>query len=375
VPALLQAAGVFVLIAWLAHGAVLSDDLPTPLAAELWLVLLAALVAARAAARTLLAGVAGPERCLLIGGRGAIEVIARKLQSSPNSGAEVVAAVQMDHAAARSDDALATLVDSHRIQRLILAPDAVEGADALDLIRLARGLGVRVSVVPRLLEAVGSSLAFDDVDGMTMLGVRRFGLSPTARVLKRGLDFAVASVMLIALAPLLLLVSLAVRLDSRGPVLFRQTRVGRDGRHFEILKFRTMVLGADQRKQDLWHLNEADGFFKMQHDPRVTRLGRMLRSTSLDELPQLVNVWRGEMSLVGPRPLVVDEDARITGLDRSRLQLTPGITGPWQILGSSRIPLREMVGIDYLYATNWSPWSDVNILLRTVPHVLSRRGM
>jgi lipopolysaccharide/colanic/teichoic acid biosynthesis glycosyltransferase len=181
--------------------------------------------------------------------------------------------------------------------------------------------------------------------------------------------------MLIAVAPVLGAVALAVGFDSPGPVFFRQTRIGRDGRAFQIFKFRTMVREAEALKRGLAHLNESDGLFKMARDPRVTRVGQFLRRSSLDELPQLLNVWRGEMSLVGPRPLVVDEDAKIEGLVRGRLHLTPGMTGDWQILGSSRIPLHEMVDIDYLYVTNWSLWTDLKILLRTVPYVLARRGM
>jgi lipopolysaccharide/colanic/teichoic acid biosynthesis glycosyltransferase len=136
-----------------------------------------------------------------------------------------------------------------------------------------------------------------------------------------------------------------------------------------------MVPDAEERKSDLRHLNETEGLFKIAGDPRITRVGRLLRKTSLDELPQLINVWRGEMSLVGPRPLVVDEDAQISGLDRSRLHLTPGMTGHWQILGSTRVPLEEMVGIDYLYVANWSLWNDLKLLLRTIPFVLARRGL
>jgi lipopolysaccharide/colanic/teichoic acid biosynthesis glycosyltransferase len=216
---------------------------------------------------------------------------------------------------------------------------------------------------------------FDQVSGMTMLGVRRFGLTRSSEVVKRGFDLAGASLLLLVFAPVLLAAALAIKLDSRGPVLFRQLRVGRDGRPFQILKFRTMVADAESRKDELRDLNERDGLFKIERDPRITRVGLLLRRTSLDELAQLVNVVRGEMSLVGPRPLVLDEDRQIQGWQRRRLHLTPGVTGHWQILGSARIPLQEMVKIDYLYVANWSLWVDVKILLRTVTHVLTRQGM
>jgi lipopolysaccharide/colanic/teichoic acid biosynthesis glycosyltransferase len=139
-----------------------------------------------------------------------------------------------------------------------------------------------------------------------------------------------------------------------------------------MLKFRSMVVGADEQKESLRHLSEVgDGMFKIAEDPRATRIGGLLRRTSLDELPQLVNVLRGEMSLVGPRPLVTDEDAQVLGLDRSRLHLTPGMTGPWQVLGS-RVPIEEMVGIDYHYVASWSLWLDLQLLLHTARHVLHR---
>jgi lipopolysaccharide/colanic/teichoic acid biosynthesis glycosyltransferase len=170
-------------------------------------------------------------------------------------------------------------------------------------------------------------------------------------------------------------IAVTIKLTSPGPVLFRQRRVGRNGRVFEMLKFRTMVDGADAQKEALKSLNEAHGLFKIADDPRITKVGRFLRRASLDELPQLFNVLRGEMSLVGPRPLVTDEDSEIEGWRRRRLVVPPGMTGFWQLLGSSRVPRDEMVKIDYLYGANWSLWVDVKILLRTLPHVLARRGL
>ena len=158
-------------------------------------------------------------------------------------------------------------------------------------------------------------------------------------------------------------------------MLFRQTRVGRDGTPFRILKFRSMVDGADGLKESLRVHNEADGgLFKIDDDPRITRVGKVLRRSGLDELPQLFNVLAGSMSLVGPRPLVIDEDCHVTGFDRHRLHLTPGITGRWQTLGAARVPLAEMVKIDYLYIANWSLWADIKIMLETIGYLAHGRG-
>jgi lipopolysaccharide/colanic/teichoic acid biosynthesis glycosyltransferase len=200
-------------------------------------------------------------------------------------------------------------------------------------------------------------------------------LTRSSGIVKRVFDLLGVSIGLLALSPLMIVIAVAIKLDSRGPVFFRQLRVDRHGKRFCMLKFRTMVADAEQRKDELRPLNETRGVFKMAEDPRITGVGRLLRRFSLDELPQLANVMRGEMSLVGPRPLVPDEDCQIEGHRRSRLDVKPGMTGQWQILGSDRVPLEEMVKIDYLYVTNWSLWGDVEIILRTVPHVLGRRGV
>jgi lipopolysaccharide/colanic/teichoic acid biosynthesis glycosyltransferase len=228
--------------------------------------------------------------------------------------------------------------------------------------------------LPQIFGVVGSAASIDDLEGMTMLGVPCFGLPRFSRRLKRALDLIGSTGGLLLISPVLAAIAAAIRIDSNGPIFFRQTRVGRDGRPFSIFKFRSMVADADQRKDALRSEGgpHGDGLFKIHGDPRITRVGSFLRKSSLDELPQLFNVLRGEMSLVGPRPLVVDEDCQIMGLHRSRLYLMPGMTGPWQLL-RARVPLQEMVEIDYLYVTNWSLWQDFKIMLRTVGHV-ARRG-
>jgi len=192
---------------------------------------------------------------------------------------------------------------------------------------------------------------------------------------KRGFDVVGSTLGVIVLAPVLMLIALAIRIDSPGPVLFRQRRAGRDGRAFKMIKFRSMIDGAENQRAALAHLNEADGIFKIRRDPRVTRVGRILRRYSLDELPQLVNVLLGDMSLVGPRPLPLDEDRRIEGRHRRRLELRPGITGPWQLLGPTLVPLSEMVDLDNRYIAEWSLWTDIRILLATIPHIVGRRGI
>ena len=199
--------------------------------------------------------------------------------------------------------------------------------------------------------------------------------SRTGLAVKRTLDLVIAGVGLVVAAPLGVLIAVAIRCASPGPVIFRQTRVGRRGKTFSMLKFRTMVDGAEKARHELEARNESDGIFKLKDDPRLTEIGRLLRRCSLDELPQLVNVLRGEMSLVGPRPLVVSEDERVQGPHRARLLMRPGLTGPWQAIGPVRPPLREMVVIDRLYVENWSLWTDVRILLQTLVHVARMRGV
>jgi exopolysaccharide biosynthesis polyprenyl glycosylphosphotransferase len=380
-PALFQAATLTTAAAFLLESAVLATPMGARLFALTWLGLAAIAIACRVAARAVARHVTEPERCLLVGDAAVATRLEAKLAASPNVKATFVGRIPLDanpdSIVARvlgTPEDLARVVLEHDVHRVIVAGDAAAHQKVLDAIQGAKALGVRVSVLPRMFEVVGSSVAFDYLDGLTILGVRHFGLSPAASRVKRAFDIAGSALGLLLLAPLLATIAVVIKLSSPGPVLFRQTRVGRDGHTFEMLKFRSMHDGADARKASLRSRNEADGLFKIADDPRITRVGRLLRRTSLDELPQLYNVLRGQMSLVGPRPLVLDEDRRIQGWYRRRLSLTPGITGDWQVFGAARIPLREMITIDYLYVSNWSLWADIKILLRTVPCVVGRRG-
>jgi exopolysaccharide biosynthesis polyprenyl glycosylphosphotransferase len=346
-----------------------------PQLAALWAMSLAAIVGARVLVRRI-GGRANPvERCLVIGEHSRAEHIRVKFESS-RARAVVVATFPLDPGTdldPLDHESVRQLVRELGIHRIIIAPTTTDERAIADLIRVVKAAGAQVSVLPRVLEVVGSAMEFENVDGLTMLGVRPFGLSRSSLMVKRAFDLIATSLGLLAIAPIFASVALAIKLDSKGPVLFRQVRVGRDGRRFWIYKFRSMCVDADEQKERLRAVNGGgSGLFKLENDPRITRVGGILRKTSLDELPQLLNVIRGEMSLVGPRPLVIDEDAQVLGLDRSRLHLTPGMTGPWQVLGA-RVPMQEMVGIDYLYVSTWSLWADIKLLVRTVQHVL-RRG-
>jgi exopolysaccharide biosynthesis polyprenyl glycosylphosphotransferase len=383
-PAIFQLSMAFTLIVWLLDDLLASAALGKHQVVFILVTVFLTVGFSRALARWTALRLAPLERILILGSASEAARVSDKLLTPlGHCRGEVVGRVAVDHEPRdqRGDDVLGILADldyvlaRHRVDRVVICPHGESASDMLDTIRLAKGLGVKVSVMPRLFEVVGSSVEFDDLGGLTLLGLRRYDLTKSSAFLKRTFDVLAATTGLLLLAPLMITMALAVKLTSRGPVLFRQPRVGRGGKTFDMLKFRTMYDGADRQKALLVERNEADGLFKIADDPRVTAVGRILRRTSLDELPQLLNVVRGEMSLVGPRPLVTEEDARIEGWFRRRLDVTPGMTGAWQVLGSSRIPLRDMVTIDYLYRTNWSLWLDMKILLRTVPHVLARRGI
>ncbi|MGA8978264.1 MAG: sugar transferase [Pedococcus sp.] len=237
---------------------------------------------------------------------------------------------------------------------------------------------VDLVIAPGLFEVAGPRLSIRPTAGMPLLHVERPSMSGARRVCKRLVDLVAAVVFLILTLPLTVVIAVAIRMDSPGPVIFRQTRVGAKGQTFSMLKFRTMCIDAEQRKADLRSFQAVDAgndiMFKMRHDPRVTRVGRVLRRFSLDEAPQLVNVVRGEMSLVGPRPPLPDEVARYEPDAVRRLHVQPGLTGLWQVSGRSDLPWDESLRLDLWYVDNWSLVLDVQILTRTLRAVLKGQG-
>jgi exopolysaccharide biosynthesis polyprenyl glycosylphosphotransferase len=234
---------------------------------------------------------------------------------------------------------------------------------------------VRVSVVPRLFELVTWQSQLEELHGLTVMDIAPAHLSLYSRALKRALDIAVSASLLLVLSPLMLVTAIAIEQSSPGPAFFRQWRVGYKSETFRILKFRTMAVGADAVKIDLREQNETDGpNFKMRNDPRVTAIGRKLRPTSIDELPQLINVLLGDMSLVGPRPFTVNESADIDGWAVRRFDVRPGMTGLWQISGRTDLPFEELCQLDYAYVASWSLWWDMKILWHTPSSVFHRQG-
>lgn len=382
VPALFQLATLYALAVWTTRHATVAGGMSGAHVMTLLVVFFATAFCLRVLARGVTRRLVSPERCLVVGETAAAQRLTRALGAGAHN-ARVIGSIPCDSPVAEQTTfldlsqgtALATIVETKAIDRVLVAPRYPDTGHVLALVHAAKSIGVRVTLVPFLGEIVGASAELESVGGMSMLGLPHLDLSLSARVIKRSMDLIGAIVGLALLTPFITVLAAIIKLDSSGPVLFRQVRMGRDGRRFEILKFRTMVDGAHAQRAQLATRNEAVGLFKIADDPRITRVGRLLRTTSLDELPQLWNVIRGDMSLVGPRPLVEDEDAKVSGWFRHRLRLQPGVTGPWQVLGSARIPLEDMMRIDYLYVANWSLWGDVKILLQTIPYVLARRGL
>jgi exopolysaccharide biosynthesis polyprenyl glycosylphosphotransferase len=375
--------------AWLLLGGMWLTRLGSPTIPKLfvfWATAIVTVTTARATARAHCRRRAEYVQNTVVVGAGSVgQLVARKLLEHPEYGAYVVGLVDVKAPKhLRSLPRLPLLgrpaelreiVRRHQVERVIFAFSDEASEETVAVVRSIKDLDVQIDIVPRLFELVGPTADIFTVGGIPLVGLPPLRLSRRAKLLKRALDLLIATLALFLFAPVFALLALLVGLDSGQPVLFWQARVGAGGRVFRMAKFRTMCRDAEERKSELAHLNRHahlsgdPRMFKIDADPRVTRVGRFLRRYSLDELPQLINVLRGDMSLVGPRPLIAEEAQHVHDWALRRLELKPGMTGLWQVLGRSAIPFDEMVRLDYLYVTNWSLWHDCLLLMRTLPVV------
>jgi exopolysaccharide biosynthesis polyprenyl glycosylphosphotransferase len=354
--------------------------------------LLARRLATRGVRRWLWSREIGVDRVLIVGAGETGRRLIQAMMGQPALGYRVVGfvddgttadalAVATENGVTRTErlgatDDLGDVVARLHVDEVIVALPAEAHARAIEIIDRCRQNGVTFKVVPDLLQLSLDRVDFGEVAGMPLIGLKDASIRGLNRLTKRAIDVAIAVVVLTTMAIPMAVIALHIRRDSPGPILFRQRRVGRNGALFTCLKFRCMVEGADEQRAELIRASNGSDprLFKLADDPRLTKVGKRLRRWSLDELPQFVNVLRGEMSVVGPRPPLPEEVASYDDWHHQRLLVTPGLTGLWQINGRSELTFDEMVRLDLYYAEHWSPWLDFKIIARTAPAILTRRG-
>lgn len=327
----------------------------------------------------------GVARVIIVGAGEMGRTVMRTMVAHPELGYEIVGFVDDDPTKGTTDigrfkglgslDNLAHLVQDEAVDSVIITLPWQYHRKIMAIMAQCERENVRARLVPDLFQMTLSRMSITEVAGIPLIGVKQARISGVKLLAKRGIDIVFSLLVLIATAPLMGLIALAIKLDSPGPVLFPQERVGKGGHRFTLYKFRSMAVDAEDQKELLRDLNEADGpIFKIKDDPRITPVGRWLRRFSLDEFPQFYNVFRGDMSLIGPRPPLADEVAQYQPWHMRRLETAPGITGLWQVSGRSQLPFDEMVLLDIYYVEQWSPALDLNILLRTIPKVIFGSG-
>ena len=360
--------------------------------ATFWFLALVSVATARSAARTLARRQSAYVQNAVIIGAGEVgQLIGRKLLQHPEYHINLVGFVDAEPRAKRRDlgdipvlgapEQIGEIVDRHDVDRVIVAFSRGGHEQMLELVRAIRKDNVHIDLVPRLFEAVGANVGIHTLEGLPLVGLPASGISRSSGFLKRGLDIIGSTALLAVLAPLMLLISLLVRRDSRGPVFFRQTRLGMGLNEFTLLKFRTMYEGTDEapHREYIKQIMRSDALpgsnnlYKLERDDSITRVGRWLRKTSLDELPQLINVLRGEMSLVGPRPLIPYEVELFNPHHFERFLVPAGLTGLWQVEARAHTTFGEALDLDVAYARGWSFGLDLRLLLRTPLLIFRRR--
>lgn len=327
----------------------------------------------------------GVSRVLIVGAGDVGRMVIRTVMAQPEFGYRIMALV--DDVVERSalsigpvpaiegTQRLPQIIAEKNIDEVIVTLPWSDHQRILDIFQLCESLGVRARTVPDLFQLSLNRVDVEDLGGVPVIGLKAASIRGANLIVKRIMDVALGSLVLLITSPLMILAALAIKLDSPGPIIFRQKRVGAHGQEFVVFKFRSMREGADEEKERLLEFNEMNGpLFKMRTDPRTTRVGRFIRRLSLDELPQLFNVLRGEMSLVGPRPHTSAEVAQYQHWQQQVLEAPPGMTGLAQVSGRAQLSFDEQCLLDIYYIENWSPALDLKILLRTVPKALSGEG-
>jgi len=327
----------------------------------------------------------GVDRVLVVGGGEVGRAVMRNTVAEETLGYHVVGFVDDDPEKGSTDIGrfkawgetanLPRLIKELAVDEVIITLPWMYHRKIVSIIAQCEREKVRVRIVPDIFQMTLSRLHIEDLAGIPMIGIQERSIKGGQLVFKRVMDIVLSSLLLVLLFPLFVLIAVAIKLDTPGPVILRQIRVGKGERLFTCFKFRSMRVGADEEKAQLLERNEANGvWFKMRDDPRVTRVGRFLRRASMDELPQFLNVLMGHMSMVGPRPAVPSEVQHYQPWHKRRLEVAPGVTGLWQVSGRSNLTFDEMVLLDLYYIENWSPLLDLHLLLRTVPTVVSGEG-
>ena len=386
-PSLFQWATICLAVTALAMRALGVDSGGVLTWSTMWLTVFAGSAALRSGARALWRKLVPPDRALVIGDGELAGAFGRKLALEPGHHLEVVRSVDLDAAAASRGDRpaaangsvapgeLAPLIRSEGIERVVVAVADLDEDALLRVVDACREAGAKLTVAPPLSALHGTAVNVIHLAEFPLIELRTWDVSRTTLMIKRAFDLLVGTVLLVVLLPLVALIAIAVKLDSRGPVFFVQERAGRRGVPFRMVKFRTMVRDAEQRLPELVNVDELrEPVFKLERDPRVTRVGRFLRRYSLDELPQLINVVLGQMSMVGPRPEEMRLVERYGEPARKRLEMPPGITGPMQIHGRGELTFEERLALDREYVENYSFQKDINALLQTVSAVVRGKG-
>jgi exopolysaccharide biosynthesis polyprenyl glycosylphosphotransferase len=327
----------------------------------------------------------GSERVLIVGAGEVARTVMRAVVANPECGFNIIGFLDDNPLKGETDigrfkalgslNNLPDILREQAIEEVIITLPWQYHRKIVSIMTLCERSGIRTRIVPDLFQMTISRMQVEDIAGVPMIGVKEVSISGLNQVVKRSIDLVFAGLVLVCGAPLMALLALMIKLESPGPVLFRQERVGRNGRCFTVYKFRSMVEGAEEQQEALQELNEADGpLFKIRDDPRMTHVGKLLRKFSLDELPQLYNVLRGEMSLIGPRPPLPAEVKQYQEWHKRRLEVAPGLTGLSQISGRSQLSFDETALLDIYYIENWSLGLDTKILLQTIPRVIFGNG-